>query len=74
VGPQADLVEAGGFAEGIVATAMGIAGQVIQELKLAEDGEVGSGAEGALELGQGRDFVAQQVLAKGLGIETRVAA
>jgi len=48
---------------------MSIAGQVIQELKLAEDGEVGSGAESALELGQGRDFVAQQVLAKGLGIE-----
>ena len=46
---------------------MGIAGQVIQELKLAEDGEVGSGAESAPELGQGRDFVAQQVLAKVLG-------
>jgi len=36
MGPQADVIEAGGFAEGIVAAAMGIAGQVIQELELAK--------------------------------------
>ena len=36
VGPQADVVEAGGFAEGIVTAAMGIAGEVIQELELCE--------------------------------------
>ncbi len=48
---------------------MGIAGKVIQDLKLAKDGEVGDGTEDALEFGQGCDFVAQQVLAQSLGIE-----
>jgi hypothetical protein len=51
VGPQAGVVEAGGFAEGIVTAAMGIAGEVIQELELAKDGEVGAGAESALSSG-----------------------
>ena len=69
MGPQTGIVEAGGFAERIVAATMGIAGQVIQELELAKDGEVGSGAENAFEFGQGRDLVAKQVLAEGLGIE-----
>ena len=59
VGPQAGIVEADGFTEGIVAAAMGIAGQVIQQLKLAEDGQVGSGAESVFEFGQGRDLVAK---------------
>src|SRR5713101_9061172 len=69
LGPQAGVVEASGFAEGIVAAAMGIAGQVIQKLELAKDGEVGGGTESALEFGQGCDFVAAQVFAEGLGIE-----
>ena len=69
MGPQAGVVEAGGFAKGIVAAAMGITGQVIQELKLAKDGEVDSGAENAFELGQSHDFMVKQVLAEGLGIE-----
>jgi hypothetical protein len=45
VGPQADDIEAGGFAEGIVTAAVGIAGEVIQELELSKDSEVGAGAE-----------------------------
>jgi hypothetical protein len=69
VGPQADVVEAGGFAEGIVTTAMGIAGEVIQELELSKDGEVGAGAESSFEFGQSGDFVAQEMLAESLGIE-----
>ena len=36
VGPQAGMVEAGGFAEGIITAAMGIAGPLIQSLQLAE--------------------------------------
>ena len=48
---------------------MSIAGEVVQELQLTKDGEVGSGTEDILELGQGRDFVAQEVFAKGLGIK-----
>jgi hypothetical protein len=51
VGPQAHIVEAGNFAEGIVAAAMRIAGQVIEEFELAKDGEVGRGADGIFEFG-----------------------
>jgi len=69
VGPQADVVEADGFAECIVTTAMGIAGEVIQELELSEDGEVGGGAESGFEFGQSSDFVAQEMLAESLGVE-----
>ncbi len=69
VGPQAGSVEAGSLTEGIVAAAMGIAGEVIQKLEFAKDGEVGASAERAFEFGQGCDFVAQQVLAESLGIE-----
>jgi len=52
-----------------VTAAMGIAGQVIQELEFAKHGEVGAGAESVFEFGQGGDFVAYQVLVEGLGIE-----
>ena len=58
MGPQAEIVEACGFAEGIVTAAMGIAGKVIQELELSKDGEVGGGAESGFEFGQSSDFVA----------------
>ena len=67
--PQTRVVEAGSFAEGIVATAMRIAGQVIEELEFAKDGEAGVSAESVFEFGQGCDFVAEQVLAEGLRIE-----
>jgi hypothetical protein len=69
MGPQADIVEAGGFAEGIVTAAMGIAGEVIQEFELSKDGEVGAGAESGFEFGQSSDFVAQEMLAESLGVE-----
>ena len=69
VGPQADVVEAGGFAEGIVTAAMSIAGEVIEELELSKDGEVGAGAESRFEFGQSSDFVAQEMLAESLGVE-----
>jgi hypothetical protein len=48
---------------------MGIAGEVIQELKLSKDGEVGAGAESRFEFGQSSDFVAQEMLAESLGVE-----
>lgn len=69
VGPQADLVEASGFAEGIVTATMGIAGEVIQELELSKDGEVGAVAESSFEFGQSGDFVAQEILTESLGVE-----
>ena len=69
MGPQAGVVEAGGFSESVVAPAMSIAGQVVEEFEFAKDGEISVGAEGLLEFRQSSDFVAQQVLAKDLGIE-----
>jgi hypothetical protein len=69
VGPQANVVETGGFAEGIVTAAMGIAGEVIQELELSKDGEVGVGAESRFEFGQSSDFVPQEMFAESLWVE-----
>ena len=69
MGPQADVVEAGGFAEGIVTAAMGIAGEVIEELEFSKDGEVGAGAESSFEFGQSSNFVAQEMLAESLRVE-----
>ena len=69
MGPQTVVVEAGRFAEGIVAAAMSVAGKVVEGLELAKDGEVGGGAESVFEFGQSSDFVAQQVLAEDLGVE-----
>jgi hypothetical protein len=69
LGPQTVVVEAGGFPEGVVAAAMSVAGKVVERLELAKDGEVSGGAENVFEFRQSSDFVAQQVLAKDLGIE-----
>ena len=69
IGPQASVVKAGGFSKSVVAPAMSIAGQVVEELEFPKDGETGSGAEGLLEFGQGRDFVMQQMLVEDLGVE-----
>ena len=69
MGPQAGVVEAGGLPESVVAPAMSIAGQVIEEFKFAKNGETSVGAEGLLEFGEGSNFVAQQVPAEDLGIE-----
>jgi hypothetical protein len=69
VGPQAGIVEAGDFTEGVIAPAVSITGEVVQTLEFAKDGEVGGGAESVFEFRQSSDFVAQQVLAKDLGIE-----
>ena len=52
MGPQAYIVEAGNFAEGIVAAAMRIAGQVIREaLSLRKTVRSARGAENVFELG-----------------------
>jgi len=69
VGPQAGIVEAGGFTEGVIAPAVGITGEVVEALEFAKDGEVRGGAENVFEFRQSSDLVAQQVLAKDLGGE-----
>ena len=69
MGPQTVVVEAGRFTEGVVAAAMSVAVKVVERLELAKDGEVSGGAENVFEFRQSSDFVAQQVLAKDLGVE-----
>jgi hypothetical protein len=69
VGPQAGIVEADSFTEGVVASAVSITSEVVEGLEFAKDGEVGGGAESVFEFRQSSDFVAQQVLAEDLGIE-----
>lgn len=69
VGPQAVVVEAGDFAEGVVAAAVSVAGEVVELLELAEDGEAGRPAQGLLEFGQSGDLMTSQVLADQLGVE-----
>jgi hypothetical protein len=69
VGPQAGVVEAGRFAEGIVTAAMGITGQLIQELEFAKHSEVGTRAEGHFQFGQSGNFIAQEMLTDGLRVE-----
>jgi len=69
MGPQTVVVEAGRFTEGVVATAMSVAGKVVERLELAKDGKVNGGAENVFEFRQSSDFVAQQVLAKDSGVK-----
>src|ERR1039457_5304192 len=69
VRPQAGVVETGSFAEGGIPAAVRRAGPGMQALEFAKDGGVGTGAESGFQLGQRGDFVAQEVLADGLGVE-----
>src|ERR1700693_6651842 len=68
VGPQAGIVEAGGFTEGVIAPAVSLTGEVVEGLVFAEDGEGRGGAESVFEFRQGGDLVAEEVLAEGLGV------
>ena len=61
------LVEAGDFTQRIVASAMRVAGEVIQRLELAEDGDIDAGTEGLLQLVESGDLVAQQQRAQFIG-------
>ncbi len=69
-GPQAVLVEARGRGQGVIATGVGIAGEVGDEGELAHDGAAGGGAEGGHELRHGGDgFAFQQVDEGAEGVE-----
>jgi len=65
--PQPVVVEAGDFAQGIVAAAMGIAGEVTEGFKFAEDGDIDRSTEGLLEFVEGSDLVPQQERAQCIG-------
>ena len=67
--PETGVVEVSGFPKSVVATAMSIAGEVVEEFEFAKDGEIGSGAEGLLEVGECGDLVLQQVLAEDVRVE-----
>jgi hypothetical protein len=69
VGPETGAVEAGDVGESVEASAMGVAGEVAKWLELAEDGDGGGCTESFLELGESGGFMAQKVLAEGVGIE-----
>ena len=58
VGPQTDVVEAGGFTKGVIAPAVSITGEVVEGLEFAKDGEVRGGAESVFEFWQSSDLVA----------------
>ena len=58
VRPESAIVEMGNFRQGVEAPAMRIAGEVAELLEFAKYGEIGFGAEGALQLGQIGDLVA----------------
>src|SRR5450755_3302198 len=58
--PKPFVVETGDFAEGIISAAMGVAGDVIQRLKLAKDGHIDCGAEGPLQFIESGDLATQQ--------------
>ena len=60
------VIEADDFAEGVVTAAMRVAGEVVQRLELAEDGDSEVGSENALQLRQGGDLVAAQVFSEGV--------
>ena len=45
---------------------MRVAGEVVQRLELAEDGDSEVGSENALQLRQGGDLVAAQVFSEGV--------
>ena len=50
---------------------MSVAGEIIERLQFAKDGEIGIGAKNPFELGQIGDLVPAKVLAKLRGIEGR---
>ena len=64
VGPQAQIIETNDFAERIIATPMGVAGEIVQRFEFAEDGDSSLGAEGLLEFQQRGDFVAAEQVAQ----------
>jgi len=59
----------GNFGQGVEAAPMGIAGEVAELLQFAKHGDVGGGAQCALQLGQISDLVPAEILAQDGGLE-----
>src|SRR5215471_10362188 len=69
VRPQATIVEMNKLAQCIEAPAMSVAGEVIQLFQFAKDGEIGVGAENALQFKQSGNLVAAKMLTQHRGVE-----
>jgi hypothetical protein len=69
VGPQPKIIEVRNAGKRVVATTVGITGEVAELFQLPEDGEAGSGTEHLLELRKASDLMVAQVLAKHGGVE-----
>src|ERR1017187_2456893 len=67
--PQTFVVKTRDFAEGVVSTAMRVAGDVIQRFKFAEDSHIDCGAEGLFEFIEGGDLATQQQRTQFIGAE-----
>src|SRR5713226_1518971 len=67
--PQSVIVKTGDLAQGIVSTAMGVAGEIIQRFEFTEDGDVDRGTESLFQFVQSGDLVAQQKRAQFIGAE-----
>ena len=69
VRPESAIVEMDNFGEGVEAPPMGIAGEVAELFQFAKYGDVGVGAQCALQLGQISDLVPAEILAQDGGLE-----
>ena len=67
--PQSIGVEAGDLTEGVVSSAMGIAGEIVEWLEFSEDGQVDRGAKGTFEFIEGGDLGLPQVLTQDIGVK-----
>ena len=63
------IVKAGDFGQGVEAPAMGVAGEIVQLLEFAEDGEIRIRAQDTLQFGQISDFALMEVPAQCGGVE-----
>ena len=61
--------EAGDLTQRVVASAMGIAGEIVELFEFSEDGQVDLGTERALEFIEGGHLVLEQVLTQDIGVK-----
>ena len=69
VRPQAMVVEAGRLAQGVIAAAVGVGGDVVQGSELAQDSLPGGGSESVEQFGHGGHGLVEQQVTEGLRVE-----
>src|SRR5438067_7007397 len=73
VRPETTLVEMSDFIQRVIASAVSVAGSVIEQLKFSEYRDVHVGIQNTFQIRQGRNFVATQMLPQDLGVKNRWA-